>query len=165
MLFFQQKMSPLFFSLALDLSRPFSLWASLAHRLLSLFLGLSFALYSKFVDMTSNTLENTDTETISAFRFRLHWLFGYLCFTRREYLCDSRQNNLELHLCCHTWWLSFFTSVCLWCGWAVGRAVGRWTVTWLLNFLGWVVYHIFLPMVLRFARFAREISGIKSQFL
>ena len=33
-----------------------------------------------------------------------------------------------------------------------GRAVGRCTVTWLPNFLGWVVYRIFLPMVLRFAR-------------
>ena len=29
---------------------------------------------------------------------------------------------------------------------------GRCTVTWLPNFLGWVVYHIFLPMVLRCAR-------------
>ena len=39
-------------SLALDLCRPFSRWASLACRLLSLFLCLSLALYSKFVDMT-----------------------------------------------------------------------------------------------------------------
>ena len=29
-----------------------------------------------------NTLENTDTEKISAFRFRLHWLLSCLCFTR-----------------------------------------------------------------------------------
>ena len=29
-----------------------------------------------------------------------------------------------------------------------GRAVRRCTVTWLPNYLGWVVYHIFLPMVL-----------------
>ena len=28
----------------------------------------------------------------------------------------SRQNNLELHLGCHTCWLSYFTLVCLWCG-------------------------------------------------
>ena len=41
-------------SLALDLCRPFSRWASLACRLLSLFLCLSLALYSKFVDMTIN---------------------------------------------------------------------------------------------------------------
>ena len=41
-----------FLSLALDLCRPFSRWASLACRLLSLFLCLSLALYSKFVDMT-----------------------------------------------------------------------------------------------------------------
>ena len=43
-----------FLSLALDLCCPFSRWASLACRLLSLFLCLSLALYSKFVDMTIN---------------------------------------------------------------------------------------------------------------
>ena len=42
-----------------------------------------------------------------------------------------------------------------------GRAGGRpCTVTWLPNFLGWVVYHISLPMVLRCARFPRESSAI-----
>ena len=41
-----------FSSLALDLCRLFSRWASLASRLLSLFLCLSLALYSKFVVMT-----------------------------------------------------------------------------------------------------------------
>ena len=43
-----------FLSLALDLCRPFSRWVSLACRLLSLFLCLSLALYSKFEDMTIN---------------------------------------------------------------------------------------------------------------
>ena len=43
-----------FLSLALNLCRPFSRWASLACRLLSLFLCVSLALYSKFVDMTIN---------------------------------------------------------------------------------------------------------------
>ena len=38
----------------------------------SLFLCPSPALYYKFVDMRINNLENTDTETISAFRFRLY---------------------------------------------------------------------------------------------
>ena len=41
-----------FLSLALDLCRPFSRWVSQASRLLSLFLCLSLAPYSKFVDMT-----------------------------------------------------------------------------------------------------------------
>ena len=41
-----------FSSLALDLCRPLSRWASLACHLLSLFLCLSLALYSRFVDMT-----------------------------------------------------------------------------------------------------------------
>ena len=37
----------------------------------------------------------------------------------------SRQNNLELHLGCHTCWLSYFTLVCLWHGRTVGRAYGH----------------------------------------
>ena len=41
-----------FLSLALNPCSPFSRWASLACRPLSLFLCLSLALYSKFVDMT-----------------------------------------------------------------------------------------------------------------
>ena len=36
----------------------------------------------------------------------------------------SHQNNLELHLGCHTCWLSYFTLVYLWCGRTVGRSVG-----------------------------------------
>ena len=55
------------------------------------------------------------------------------------------EKNLELHLCCHTCWLNYFTLVWLRCRRTVGRAVGRCTVTWLPNFLGWVVYNIFYP--------------------
>ena len=44
--------------------------------------------------------------------------------------------------------------------WYACGADGRCTVTWLPNFLLWVIYHIFLPMVLRCARFARESSDI-----
>ena len=80
-----------FLSLALDFCRPFSRWA-LACRILSFFLCLSLALYSKFVDMTitpSLILEKTRIPRhIVAFRFRLHWLFSCLCFTRRGWLCD-----------------------------------------------------------------------------
>ena len=61
------------------------------------------------------------------------------------------------HLGCHTCWLIYFTLVCLWCGRTVGRAGGRCTVTWLPNFLGWVFYHILLPMVLRSALRARQL--------
>ena len=57
-----------------------------------------------------------------------------------------------INLGCHTCWLNYLTLVRLWCGRMVGRAGGRCTVTWLPNFLGSVVYHIFLPMVLRCAR-------------
>ena len=37
----------------------------------------------------------------------------------------SRQNNLELHLGCHTCLLSYFTLVCLWCGRTVRQAYGH----------------------------------------
>ena len=80
-------------SLVFYLFRSFARWASLACRLLSLFLCLSLSLYSKFVDMTikskPNVLDNTDTETISAFPFRLYWLFSCLCFTRHGWLCEK----------------------------------------------------------------------------
>ena len=36
----------------------------------------------------------------------------------------SRQNNLELHLSCHTCLLSYFTLVYLWCGRTVARSGG-----------------------------------------
>ena len=80
-----------FLSLALDLCRPFSRWVSLAWRFFSFSLSFSCSVFqicghdnlSKL-----NTLDNTDTETISAFRFRLYWLFSCLCFTRRGWLCD-----------------------------------------------------------------------------
>ena len=62
------------------------------------------------------------------------------------------------------------TSSCIWvaipvdwiilhwyaCG-ADGRSPGWCTVTWLPNFLGWVLYHVFLPMVLRCALRKREL--------
>ena len=105
-------------------------------------LCLSLALYSKFVDMTIN-LSLKKQFPLSGFVFidslaasALQEAAGYAI---------SRPNNLELHLGCHTCWLSYFTLVCLWCG----RTVER-TVTWLPNFLEWVDYHIFLPMVLRY---------------
>ena len=53
----------------------FSLWALLAFCLLSLFLCLSPALYSKFVDMLDN-------------EFKLNTYCLCLCFTRLRWLCD-----------------------------------------------------------------------------
>ena len=91
---------------------------------------------SKNLEKYYNTSDNTDTETISAFRFRLYWLFRCLCFTTLEWQCDFRPNNLEFHLGCHTCRLRYFTLVCLWWGQTIGCSVGRCTVTWLPNFLG-----------------------------
>ena len=68
------------------------------------------------------------------------------------------------------------TSSCIWvdirvdwvilhwyaCG-ADARSLGRCTVTWLPNFLGWVDYFIFLPIVLRW-RASRARAPLKSGF-
>ena len=77
-------------SLGLNPCHPISRWASLAYRQLSLFLCSCSTFQICGHDNLSklNTLDNTDTETISAFRFRLYWLFSCLCFTRRGWLCD-----------------------------------------------------------------------------
>ena len=123
-----KKMSPVFLS-PLALSRSFSRWASLACSLLSLFLSLSLLLYSKFVDMTINL----------SYYFRQHGfplsVFVFIVSASQDEggYAISRQNNLELHLGYHTCWLSYFTSVCLWCEKTDGRKGGR-TVTWLKNF-------------------------------
>ena len=66
-----------------------------------------------------NTLDNTDTETISVFRFSF---FSCLCSQDAGGYAISRQNNLELHLGCPTCWLSYFTLVCLWCSRAGERS-------------------------------------------
>ena len=125
-----------FLSLALDLCRPFSRWASLACHVLSLFLCPSFALYSKFVDMTINL----------SLYFRQH---GYRNNFRFPFSCLL---TLQLPLLYKTpvamRFPSKITSSCIWvaipvhwvilhwyaCG-ADGRSGGR-TVTWLPNFLG-----------------------------
>ena len=132
-------MSPMFFlSLALDLCHPFSHWASLACRLLSLFLFLSLALYFKFVDMPINlSLILLTTRIQKQLPLSVFVLIGSLVVSALQYAGGyviSRQNNLELYLGCPTCWLSYFTLVCLWCG----RSFGRCTVTWLPNFLGWI---------------------------
>ena len=132
-----QKMSPFFIIISRfrSLSLFFSLsFAGLPHTS-SFSLSFSCSIfqicghdnYSKL-----NTLDNTETETIFAFRFRLYWLLS----------CDaggrdaiSIQNNLELHLGYHTCWLSYFSLVCLWCGRTVARSVYGHVIT---RFLGWV---------------------------
>ena len=85
-----------------------------------------------------------DTETISAFRFpfsafrfRLYWLFCAVRYALQDAggYAISRQNNLELHLGCHTWWLSYLHRYAFG---ADGRSLGRSTVSLLPNFLGWI---------------------------
>ena len=116
-----------FLSLALDLCRPLSRWASLACRPLSLFLCLSLALYSQFVGMTNNLgviLYKTRIQKkipLSVFVF-IDSLVASASQDAGGYAI-SRQNNFELHLGCHTCWVSYSTLVWLWCGRTVGRSV------------------------------------------
>ena len=76
-------------------------------------LALIFTLHCGHDNLsTLNNLDNTDTETISAFRFRLYWLFNCACFTRRGWLCNFPPKEPRVTNC----WMSYFTLVCLWCG-------------------------------------------------
>ena len=80
-----------FLSLALNPFRPFSRWPSLTCRPLSLFLSFSSSIFQicGHDDLSKpNTLDNTNAETFTVFRYRLYWLFCCLCFTRRRWLCD-----------------------------------------------------------------------------
>ena len=161
MLFFQQKYVSFVFYLSLSPFFSFELRWPAAHFLFSLPFSCSIFLICAHDNLSKlKTLDNTDTESISAFRFRLYWLFCCLCFTRRRWLCDFPPNILELHLGCHTCWLSYFTLLCLWCG----RTVSRCTVAWLPNFLGWVHYFIFLPMVLRWLAWRARAPLKKERF-
>ena len=87
-----QKMPPLFF---ISRSRSLSPFFSLSFAGLPPTLSFSLIFSHSIFQICGhdnqsklNTLDNTDTETISAFRFRLYWLFSCLCFTRRGWLCD-----------------------------------------------------------------------------
>ena len=132
-------------SLALDLCRPLSRWASLGCHPLSLFHCISLALFSKFLHMTINlSLILYKTRIQEKFPLSVFVLIDSLVVSASQDAggyAISRQNNLELHLGCHTCWMSYFTLVCLWCG----RSVYG---------------HGFLPIVLRCARLARESSDI-----
>ena len=90
--------------------------------LLSLFLCLTLALYSKLVDMTIN-VRIQRRFPLSAFVF-IDSLVVSASQDAGDYAI-SRQNNLELHLGCHTCLLSYFTLAYLWCGRTVGRAYGH----------------------------------------
>ena len=144
-------------SLALDLCRPLSRWASLGCHPLSLFHCISLALFSKFLDMRINlSLILYKTRIQEKFPLSVFVLIDSLVVSASQDAggyAISRQNNLELHLGCHNCWMSYLH-------WYACGAEGRCTVTWLPNFLRWVVYHIFLPIVLRGARLARESSDI-----
>ena len=86
-----KKMSFFFFSRSKSLSPFFSLSFAGLPPTFSFSLCFScsiFQIFGRDNKSKLNTLENTDTETISAFHFPLHWLFSCFCFTRRGWLCD-----------------------------------------------------------------------------
>ena len=136
------KMSPLFFS---SRSRFLSLLS---------FAGLSptFSFSCSIFQICGhgnvsklNNLDNTDTETISAFRFRLHWLLSVLYKTPVAVRSPAKIASSCIWVAIPVNWVILHWYACG----ADRRSLGQCTVTWLLNFLRWVDYFIFLPMVLR----------------
>ena len=134
-----KKMSPLFFiSRSRSLSPFFSLSFAGLPPTFSFSLSFSCSIFqicghdnlSKL-----NTLDNTDTETISAFRFCLYWHFCCVCFTRLP---------AKITLSCIWVTIPVDWVILHWytCG-AEGLSGGRCTVTWLPNFLGWVKFTLF----------------------
>ena len=79
-----------------------------------------FSLYSKFVDMTINlSLMLQTTRIQKQFPLSIFVFIDSLVVSASQDVggyAISHQNNLELHLGCHTCWLRYFTLVCLWCG-------------------------------------------------
>ena len=125
-----KKCLPCFLSLLLALCRSFFslIFAGLSPTF-SFSPPFSFSI-SKFVDITINIsliLETTRIQKqfpLSVFVF-IDSLVASASQDAGGYAI-SRQINLELHLGCHTCWLSYFTLVWLWCGRTVGgRADGQ----------------------------------------
>ena len=143
-------------SLALDLCRPLSRWASLGCHPLSLFHYISLALFSKFLDMTINL-------SLILYKTRIQEKFPLSVFVLIDSLSLLHKTRVAMRFPVK------ITSSYIWVAipvewvilhWYACGADGRCTVTWLPNFLRWVVYHIFLPIVLRCASLARESSHI-----
>ena len=158
MLFFQQKnVSFGFLSLALNPCHPSSCWASLACPPAPTFSCSKFQNCGHDNISKLNTLDNLIQKQFSLFVFVFIDSFVLSTLQDAGGYAISRQNNLQLHLGCHTCWLSYFTLVCLWCGRTVSLAVGLCTVTWLPNFLGWVDTSFSYPRCCAGALRAREL--------
>ena len=78
-----------------------------------------------------NTLDNTDTETISPFRFRLYYS---LVVTRVALRFPAKITSSCIWVVIPVDWVILHWYACG----ADGRSLARCTVTWLQNFLGWV---------------------------
>ena len=115
------------FVLALDLCRPFSRWASLAA---AYFLFFSVFLLLYILNLWAINLRLILWKTRIQKQFPLS-VFEIIDSLGASALQDaggyaiSYQNNIELHLGCHTCWLSYFTLVYLWCGWTDGWSSAR----------------------------------------
>ena len=158
MLFFQQKKNVSFVVyLSHSISVALFLFEFRWPAAFSLFLCLSLALYSKFVDMTINlSLILQKTRIQKQFP-----LFGFVFID--SLVASALQTRVAMRfpakITSSFMWviirlIELFHIGMPWCG----RTVGS-TVTGLPNFVGWVDYHIFLPMVLRCALFAHENSA------
>ena len=147
-------MSPLFFiSRSKSLSSFFSL--SFAGLPPTFSFSLSFACSIFQICGHANlsklhTLDNTDAETITAFRFRFYSLLLSLLYkTPVAMRFPTKITSSCIWVTIPVDWVILHWYACGVNGRSLGREGGRCTVTWLPNFLGWVGYFIFLPMVLR----------------
>ena len=85
----QRKKCLLFFYLSLQISVALFLVELRWPAAYFLFSSVFLLLYIANGNLSKlNALDDTDTETIYAFRFRLYCFFSCLCFTRRRWLCD-----------------------------------------------------------------------------
>ena len=129
MLFFQQKnVSFGFLSLALNPCHPSSCWASLACKTAPTFSCSKFQNWGHDNISKLNTLDNLIQKQFSLFVFVFIDSFVLSTLQDAGGYAISRQNNLQLHLGCHTCGLSYFTLV--YARGADGRSLGRCTVTW-----------------------------------
>ena len=98
-----------------------------------------------------NTIDKTHTEKHFSFPFSslLTLLLSLLYKTPVAMRFPAKITSSCIWVTIPVDWVILHWYTCGADGRSRGRAGGRCTVTWLPNFLGWVDYFIFLPMVLR----------------
>ena len=161
-------LSPVFMFAFIFHCRSFSLWWPLAfslshsrfecscfssYKIRPLFFSITRSNSFSVIHVSVNIKNNAEKDT-TLLLFKFSFLLSgqlYDFFPNKTLSCISVAIPVD--------WIILHRYTCGADGLSGGRLVGRCTVMWLPNFLGWVVYHTFLPTVLRRARFAHESSA------